>query len=78
MAYRCKLLTIYFLYYRSMKQNLIAMLADLFNLLEVHPVQSVKYPGSGESQPAFFSVTAADPNKLCRCYQCVDLGPHYC
>lgn len=31
-----------------MRQNLIAMLADLFNMLEVHPVKSVKYPGSGE------------------------------
>lgn len=33
---------------RSMRQNLIALLADLFNVLEVHPVKSVKYPGSGE------------------------------
>lgn len=31
-----------------MRQNLIAMLADLFNMLEVHPVKSVKHPGSGE------------------------------
>lgn len=31
-----------------MKQNLVAMLADLFNVLEVHPVKSVKCPGSGE------------------------------
>lgn len=31
-----------------MRQNLVAMLADLFNMLEVHPVKSVKYPGSGE------------------------------
>lgn len=30
----------------SMRQNLVAMLADLFNMLEVHPVKSVKYPGS--------------------------------
>ncbi|KAJ2953919.1 hypothetical protein O0L34_g1556 [Tuta absoluta] len=30
----------------SMRQNLIAMLADLFNMLEVHPVKSVKHPGS--------------------------------
>ncbi|XP_012549983.1 patronin isoform X1 [Bombyx mori] len=30
----------------SMKQNLVAMLADLFNVLEVHPVKSVKCPGS--------------------------------
>lgn len=31
-----------------MRQNLIAMLADLFNMLEVHPVKSVKYPGAGK------------------------------
>ncbi|XP_060802957.1 patronin isoform X10 [Amyelois transitella] len=31
----------------SMRQNLIAMLADLFNMLEVHPVKAVKHPGSG-------------------------------
>lgn len=31
-----------------MRQNLVAMLADLFNMLEVHPVNSVKYPGSGK------------------------------
>ncbi|XP_059058179.1 patronin isoform X3 [Achroia grisella] len=31
----------------SMRQNLVAMLADLFNMLEVHPVKSVKYPASG-------------------------------
>ncbi|XP_053603230.1 patronin-like isoform X6 [Plodia interpunctella] len=30
----------------SMRQNLIAMLADLFNMLEVHPVKAVKHPGS--------------------------------
>ncbi|XP_059058186.1 patronin isoform X9 [Achroia grisella] len=30
----------------SMRQNLVAMLADLFNMLEVHPVKSVKYPAS--------------------------------
>lgn len=32
-----------------MRQNLVAMVADLFNMLEVHPVKSVKHPGSGES-----------------------------
>lgn len=34
-----------------MRQNLVAMLADLFNMLEVHPVKSVKYPGTGEYPP---------------------------
>lgn len=28
-----------------MKQNLIVFLADLFNLLEIHPVKCVRYPG---------------------------------
>ncbi|CAH0602855.1 unnamed protein product [Chrysodeixis includens] len=36
----------------SMRQNLVAMLADLFNMLEVHPVKSVKYPGSVPSGSA--------------------------
>ncbi|KAL4712993.1 hypothetical protein ACJJTC_012063 [Scirpophaga incertulas] len=30
----------------SMRQNLVAMLADLFNVLEVHPVKCVKYPAT--------------------------------
>ncbi|XP_065163737.1 patronin isoform X3 [Atheta coriaria] len=29
----------------AMKQNLIVFLADLFNLLEIHPVKCVRYPG---------------------------------
>lgn len=37
-----------------MRQNLVAMLADLFNMLEVHPVKSVKYPGTGEYQNTSF------------------------
>lgn len=28
-----------------MKQNLIVFLADLFNVIEIHPVKCVKYPG---------------------------------
>ncbi|XP_049883699.1 patronin-like isoform X3 [Pectinophora gossypiella] len=36
----------------SMRQNLIAMLADLFNMLEVHPVKSVKHPGSVPRSPS--------------------------
>ncbi|XP_072937138.1 patronin isoform X3 [Epargyreus clarus] len=36
----------------SMRQNLIATLADLFNMLEVHPVKSVKYPGSVPRSPS--------------------------
>lgn len=31
--------------FRSMKQNLIVFLADMFNVLEIHPVKCVRYPG---------------------------------
>ena len=42
-----------------MKQNLIVLLADLFNLFEIHPAKCVSYPGmaeqtSGEFQAAYF------------------------
>jgi hypothetical protein len=30
--------------YRHMKQNLVVLLADLFNLFEIHPAQCVDYP----------------------------------
>lgn len=38
---------IYFfsLLYRSMKQNLVVFLADMYNVLEIHPVKCVRYPG---------------------------------
>lgn len=29
----------------TMKQNLVALLADMFNLFEVHPTKCVGYPG---------------------------------
>lgn len=29
----------------AMKQNLVALLADLFNLFEIHPTKCVNYPG---------------------------------
>lgn len=29
----------------AMKQNLVALLADLFNLFEIHPSKCVNYPG---------------------------------
>lgn len=39
---------------RSMRHNLIALLADLYNLFEVHPSKCVNYPGmeqqSGKSE----------------------------
>lgn len=28
-----------------MKQNLVVLLADLFNLFEIHPAKCVAYPG---------------------------------
>ncbi|XP_034230679.1 patronin isoform X3 [Thrips palmi] len=34
----------------SMQQNLIVFLADLFNVLEIHPVKCVRFPGSERTQ----------------------------
>lgn len=34
----------------SMQQNLIVFLADLFNVLEIHPVKCVRFPGSERAQ----------------------------
>lgn len=28
-----------------MKQNLVVFLADMYNVLEIHPVKCVRYPG---------------------------------
>lgn len=50
--------------FRSMRQNLVAMLADLFNMLEVHPVKSVKHPGSGELE--YSHPNPVDPNYTLR------------
>lgn len=30
---------------RSMKQNLVVFLADMYNVLEIHPAKCVRYPG---------------------------------
>lgn len=38
---------------RTMKQNLIAYLADMFNLLEIHPVKCVRYPGADKTRGMF-------------------------
>lgn len=42
---------------RGMKQNLVVLLADIFNLFEIHPAQCVDYPESetisGESSKSF-------------------------
>lgn len=32
-------------FFRALKQNLIVLLADLFNLCEIHPANCVCYPG---------------------------------
>ncbi|XP_023703294.1 patronin isoform X3 [Cryptotermes secundus] len=33
----------------SMKQNLVVFLADLFNVLEIHPVKCVRFPGTDKN-----------------------------
>ncbi|XP_053670027.1 patronin [Anopheles nili] len=35
----------------SMKQNLVVLLADLFNLFEIHPAKCVCYPGMEQQSP---------------------------
>lgn len=45
---------------RSMKQNLVVLLGDLFNLFEIHPAKCVAYPGmeqqmSSECKFKYFS-----------------------
>lgn len=46
-----------------MKQNLVVLLADIFNLFEIHPVQCVDYPeaetASGELQVSYAIVLLA-------------------
>ncbi|KAJ0182119.1 hypothetical protein K1T71_002841 [Dendrolimus kikuchii] len=49
----------------SMRQNLIAMLADLFNMLEVHPVKSVKYPGSVPRSPSACGMRGRSARSSC-------------
>jgi hypothetical protein len=49
-----------------MKQNLVVFLADLFNVLEIHPVKCVRFPGTDKSlkegKTLFFSVYAGKSN----------------
>lgn len=35
---------------KNMKFNLIAFLADMFNVLEIHPVKCVRYPGADKAR----------------------------
>lgn len=37
-----------------MKQNLIVFLADMFNVLEIHPVKCVRYPGVDKALRGMF------------------------
>lgn len=37
-------------FFRSMKQNLVVLLGDLFNLCELHPAKCVIYPGMDQLQ----------------------------
>ncbi|XP_068904602.1 patronin isoform X7 [Tenebrio molitor] len=43
----------------SMKQNLIVFLADLFNVIEIHPAKCVRYPGMDK-----FNVTRSTPTHV--------------
>lgn len=36
--------------HRAMKQNLVVLLADLFNVFEIHPAKCVCYPGMEQQQ----------------------------
>lgn len=38
-----------------MKQNLVVLLADLFNLFEIHPAKCVSYPGMDQHSSSKFS-----------------------
>ena len=33
-----------------MKQNLVVFLADMYNVLEIHPAKCVRYPGEDRAQ----------------------------
>lgn len=33
-----------------MKQNLVVFLADMYNVLEIHPAKCVRYPGEDKAQ----------------------------
>lgn len=39
-----------------MKQNLVVLLADLFNLFEIHPAKCVAYPGMDQQLPSKFGI----------------------
>lgn len=39
-----------------MKQNLVVLLADMFNLFEIHPAPCVDYPESEQASGEFFLI----------------------
>lgn len=39
-----------------MKQNLVVLLADLFNLFEIHPAKCVAYPGMNQQIASEFTL----------------------
>ncbi|XP_061511280.1 patronin isoform X27 [Anopheles gambiae] len=47
----------------SMKQNLVVLLADLFNLFEIHPAKCVCYPGMEQQSPVNRSPSASTLRK---------------
>uniref|UniRef100_A0A182MAD3 CASAMP N-terminal domain-containing protein n=1 Tax=Anopheles culicifacies TaxID=139723 RepID=A0A182MAD3_9DIPT len=51
----------------SMKQNLVVLLADLFNLFEIHPAKCVCYPGMEQQSPGKFKHV---PHITPSCYYC--------
>ena len=54
-----------------MKQNLVVLLADMFNLFEIHPVQCVDYP---EAEVASGELQALQLLRNCRlCFFCFSI-----
>lgn len=52
-----------------MKQSLVVLLADIFNLFEIHPVQCVDYP---EAENASGESTSFQPPRTCTlCFICL-------
>ncbi|KAK9712450.1 Spectrin-binding region of Ca2+-Calmodulin [Popillia japonica] len=53
----------------SMKQNLIVFLADLFNVLEIHPVKYVRYPGMDRTATVTRSTPTHTPLRKTNSFQ---------
>lgn len=48
-----------------MKQNLVVFLADMFNVLEIHPVKCVRYPGIDKTNRGEFRINLIISLSLC-------------